>query len=93
MNSGIRFFSFLVVLCQVAIAPSYASNLPLFPGTSPVLCSIVDFPWYICDQSENFDEEAIPTFYNRLVSALGGGTLTEEESAAANPGTRRYLRK
>lgn len=88
-----RFFVFFAVLIQATFAPTNALSFPLFPGTPPVLCSVADFPWYICEQSETFDEEAVPNFYARVVTFFEGNQDTEQVPDDADPGTRRQLRQ
>jgi hypothetical protein len=90
MFPAARFCFFIAVLILAAFVPTDALNFPLFPGTPPALCSVVDFPWYICEQSETFDEEAIPKFYNRVVAFFGTDQAPDD---AADPGTRRQLRQ
>ena len=71
-----RFFLILAVLFQAAVSPATALNFPLFPGTPPVLCSLADAPWYLCDQAENFDGEAIPSLYERVSTFFNFGAAT-----------------
>lgn len=89
-----RFLVFLAVLFQAALGPANALSFPLFPGTPETVCSLADFPWYICNQSENVDSQAVPNFYNRLVGFFGGGEAGEDDvDPNGDYPTRRQLRK
>lgn len=78
-----KFLLTLAVLSQVLFAPTTdAVALPLFPGTPEVLCSLADFPWYVCNQSDNVAETAVPNFYDRLVQFFGGDAVNGDQQAA-----------
>ncbi|CAB9515605.1 expressed unknown protein [Seminavis robusta] len=98
MMSSTRFFLFLTVLLQAVYTPCNALNFPLLPGTPPVLCSLVDGPWYLCDQAENFDAQAVPSLYASIATFFNFGDATGqdaevEEAPAGDGGARRQLRK
>ena len=68
------FRSNLVVLFLLLLAlavPGKAMNLPLFPNMGPVLCSVVDAPWYVCDSSRRIDGNNIPRAYDGITDVVG----------------------
>ena len=93
MVSRSNFIVQFLLLLAVCV-PGTALNFPLFPNISPVMCTVADAPWYLCDQSDRLDEEAIPNFYNRISTFFGLGdeneTFAEE---GEDGGVRRQLRK
>lgn len=79
----------LLLIALLRATSSNALSFPLFPGTPESLCSLTDMPWYLCNSSENISPEAVPQFYNRIVSFFGG----DDEGEDSDGGARRNLRR
>ena len=72
-----KFLALVAAMILVQAPTASANALPLLPNFPPILCSVADGPWCLCDQSNVIDGEAIPDYFRQLYDFVamftGGG--------------------